>query len=70
MALNVTPSSVIATGKNMKQNFHVCDHYTTDVELDIVGITTTCINLVFAIPAILGNLLVLFNGFTFKGSSL
>lgn len=59
MELNVTSSSVVTTGKNMKQNVHICDFY-TEAELDIVGTITACINLVFAIPAILGNLLVLF----------
>lgn len=42
----------------MKQDFHICDLY-TGLDLD-VGIITACINLVFSVPAILGNLLVLF----------
>lgn len=43
----------------MKQDFHICDLY-TGLDLDYVGIITACINLVFSVPAILGNLLVLF----------
>lgn len=58
---NVTAAPVaVTTGKNMKQNFNICDFYLEADNHDTVGVITACINLVFSIPAILGNLLVLF----------
>ena len=59
MELNVTSPSAATTSKNMEKNIRICDFY-MDTELDSVGIITASTNLVFSIPAILGNLLILF----------
>lgn len=58
MELNVTSPSAATTSKNMEKNIRVCDFY-MDMELDSVGIITASTNLVFSIPAIFGNLLIL-----------
>ena len=50
--------STLATDRDMGETFNVCDLY-TETDTDILDIITACFNLVFSIPAIPGNLLIL-----------
>lgn len=56
--LEITNISTTATDMESEKNFNICDFY-TKTDTGLVDVIIACINLVFSIPAILGNLLIL-----------